>query len=63
MIQNSARMSTNKRVKLAPCSYYAQTQNMKEDEDRLLAVCPCVKNEQHTSNAKRKPGYVYVIQS
>ena len=63
MVQNNARTSTNKRATLAPCSYYAQTQNMKEDEDRLLAVCLCVKTEQRTSNAKRKPGYVYVIQS
>ena len=43
--------------------YYAQTENMKEDEDRLLAVCPCMKNEQRKSNAKRASGYVYVIQS
>ena len=43
--------------------YYAQTKNMNEDEDRLLAVCPCKKNEQCKSNAERATGYVYVIQS
>ena len=36
--------------------YYAANQRA---EDRLLAVCHCKENEQCTSNAKEKPGYVY----
>jgi len=43
--------------------YYAETQNMKRAEDRLLAICHCRENEQRKSNAKSEPGYVYVIQS
>ena len=43
--------------------YYAPTQNMKRAEDRPLAVCHCKENDQRTSNAKEKPGHVYVIQN
>ena len=45
--------------------YYFKSENMKNDEDKLLNKCKssgvCPRNVQKVSNAKASPGYVYVI--
>ncbi len=42
--------------------FIAETQNMKQAEDRLLQICACRQNVQKSSNADPDPGYVYVLQ-
>ena len=45
--------------------WYANTDNMKKTENKLLCTCKsgqvCEKNNHRKSNAKEAKGYVYVI--
>ena len=43
--------------------YYAHTKNMMLAEDKLLEFYPDSENIQRYSNARSKPGYVYIIVS
>ena len=42
--------------------YYAETQNMKKAENKLISMCKtCPGNIQRSSNAPETSGFVYVI--
>ena len=56
------RLSEHERDGRTGKFYYAETQNMKKAENKLLSMCTtCSGNTQTSSNAQESRGYVYVI--